>query len=428
MAKDGIKTAANLRLENTFYISQKMLNSLQILQMDSLSLEKHIAEQLMENPVLEYPQVYGRPSEGISWDRIRGDGGREYDTLEFFLLDQLARLDMDPKVKQLCRNLVRLIDEKGYLQTELLSREQLGDMRYPEALKILQSLEPAGVAAGDLRECLLLQLERMDSEEILAELLIRDHLEDISRRNYKKLQKATGATMEELQDAIKTILTLNPRPGAGFESRNQTSYIHPDFVITLEDGRLEIRQEERSFLTLSVSDYYIRLYHSTVDAEVKRYLKERIRAAKQLALGLENRKSTTLRCMEAILQIQEGFFLNPSRQLMPLTLERISQMLDLHISTVSRAVSGKYLEFEGQLYPLKFFFTRSIREGGATVSTAQIKELIRQIIENEAPGAPMTDQQIVHILLQGGNNVPRRTVAKYREQMGIPASKQRRML
>ena len=130
----------------------------------------------------------------------------------------------------------------------------------------------------------------------------------------------------------------------------------------------------------------------------------------------------------AIVQIHKGFYLNPSRQWLPLTLERVANMLDMHISTVSRAISGKYLEFEGSLYPLKIFFARGTRDGGDQVSTNQIRELIRQIISNEDTGAPMSDQQIVQILRQGGNEVSRRTVAKYREQMGIPSSKQRRTL
>lgn len=428
MLKDEMKAITNLKMENTFYISQKMLHSLHILQMDTLSLEEYIAEQLMENPVLEYPKSCAKLPEGILWDRLTNAGTEQYDTLEFFLMDQLSRLKLPQRVEKLCRKLVSFIDQNGYLQEALMPGKLLQDASYFQTLQALQSLDPPGVGARDLRECLFLQLRRRESENLLEETLIQNHLEDISHRNFRKIQKATGAPMEDLEKAIGCLLSLNPRPGAVFDSSSQAAYLHPDFIISLKDGHVAIQQEERAFPTLNVSDYYVKLYRSEQDPEVKRYLKDRIRAAKQLVTGLENRKSTTLRCVEAILQIQQSFFLNPSRQLQPLTLETISRMLDLHISTVSRAISGKYLEFEGKLYPLKDFFTRSVPGTGGQVSTRQVKELIRKIVDHEDPMEPMSDQQIVQVLEQGGNMVSRRTVAKYREQMGIPASKQRRIL
>lgn len=425
---DEMKATTNLRIENSFYVSQKMLSSLHILQMDSLSLEKHIAEQLMENPVLEYPLVYGKYSDGTSWDGIQQSDSGDYDTLEFFLQDQLSRLKIPQKTRSLCNALVRLIDANGYLQTKFIPDAYLQNLEYSQALQILQMLEPPGVGARDLKECLLLQLHRTAPDNLLASTLIENHLEDISKRNLTKMLRATGASTESLQDALQIILSLNPRPGASFCSRNKTTYVHPDFILSVQENRIEILQEERSFPTLEISDYYVKLYHSTNDPEVKQYLKERLSAAKQLVTGLENRKTTTLRCLEAILQIQKGFFLNPSRQLVPLTLEKVSQMVDLHSSTISRAISGKYLEFEGKLYPFKLFFARGIRDAGEQVATSQIKELIRQIIGNEDPNTPMSDQQIVQILQQGGSSVSRRTVAKYREQMGILSSKQRRKI
>lgn len=428
------ENAAKLTLENTFHISQRMLNSLQLLQMDRLSLESHISEQLMENPVLEFPRVDSGRKAAQKETGAEGSGGtgavqkNQFEALEFFLLDQLNRMTIPGKTMLLCKALVKLIDENGYLPAGHIPDSYLRSREYAQAVQILQSLEPVGVAAGNVRECLLLQLQREGMGDSLAALLVENHLEDVSRRNLTKLQRMTGASMEDLHGAIRVIVSLNPKPGAAFESDHPIGYVHPDFLVSVQGGIIRITQEDRSFPVLKVSDYYVKLYHATSDPEVKQYLKNRITAAKHLIAGLESRKTTSLRCLEAVIQVQKGFFLNPSRQLVPLTLETIAREVDLHISTVSRAVSGKYLEFDGKTYPLRYFFVRGAQNMGETVATSQIRELIRQIVENEAADAPMSDQQIVQVLHQGGIRISRRTVAKYREQMGILPSKQRRTL
>lgn len=428
------ENTAKLTLENTFRISQRMLNSLQLLQMDRLALESHISEQLMENPVLEFPGIdSGRKVAGKENGREgRGMAGlgqkNQFEALEFFLLDQLNRMMISGKTMGLCKALVKLIDENGYLPAGHIPDSYLQSRDYTQAVQILQTLEPAGVAARNVRECLLLQLQRKDMEDSLAAALVENYLEDVSRRNLSKLQRMTGASMEDLQRAIRTIVSLNPKPGAAFENDHHIGYVYPDFLVSVQGDIIRIAQEDRSFPVLKVSDYYVKLYHTTGDPEVKQYLKNRIAAAKHLIAGLENRKTTSLRCLEAVIQVQRGFFLNPSRQLVPLTLESVARKVDLHISTVSRAVSGKYLEFDGKTYPLRYFFARGTQNVGETVATSQIRELIRQIVKNEAADAPMSDQQIVQVLQQGGIRISRRTVAKYREQMGILPSKQRRIL
>ena len=425
---------AKLTFETTFFVTQRMLDSLQILQMDRLTLEEHIAEQLQENPALNYPDVASnkyrintRSNENGS-ERQPTNHTNHYDTLEFFLTDQLERLDIPDSIRRFCRRLIALIDRNGYLPMSLLPDSYANDRDFRKALSVLQSLDPAGIAARNLQECLLLQLRRLEENDELAETLVCNHLEDISRRNLAKIQKITGASMEELQNAIQYILTLNPRPGADFAEREETVYILPDFKVLCDDGKIILQQEEQAFPLLTISDYYVKLYETTQDPEVKRYLKERIANARNFITGLENRKTTVLRCIEAILQIQKSFFLNQSRQLVPMTQQEVAKMVDLHTSTVSRAISGKHLEFDGKIYPLKFFFARGLSNMEERITTNQIRELIRQIVQNENLEKPLSDQQIVSILQQGGVEVSRRTVAKYREQMGILSSKQRRKI
>lgn len=426
--------ATKLTFETTFFITQRMLDSLQILQMDRLTLEEHIAEQLQENPVLNYPDI---SSDKYRLNTNANDNSPQsefahhtdhYDTLEFFLMDQLERLNIADSTKRFCRRLIALIDRNGYLPMGHLPDSYANDREFKKALSVLQSLDPAGVAARDLKECLLLQLSRMGENDSLAETLVCNHLEDLSRRNMAKIQKVTGASMDDLQRAIQCILALNPRPGAGFTEREEPVYILPDFKASCEDGKIILHQEEQAFPLLTISDYYIKLYETTQDPEVKKYLKERIANARNFITGLENRKSTVLRCIEAILQVQKSFFLNQSRQLVPMTQQEIARMVDLHTSTISRAISGKHMEFDGKIYPLKYFFARGLNNMDERITTDQIRELIRQIVHNENLEHPLSDQQIVCILQQGGADVSRRTVAKYREQMGILSSKQRRKI
>jgi len=425
---------AKLSFETTFFVTQRMLDSLQILQMDRLALEEHIAEQLQENPVLNYPDA---PANQYRINSNSGEKGNQrefahhtdhYDTLEFLLTDQLERLHLADGTKRFCRRLIALLDRNGYLPMDHLPGSYANDRDFKKALAVLQSLDPAGVAARDLQECLLLQLRRLEDRNRIAEALVRDHLEDISRRNMAKIQKSTGASAEELQSAIQCILTLNPRPGADFAQKEETVYILPDFKVSCDDGKIILQQEAQAFPLLTVSDYYIKLYDTTQDPEVKQYLKERIAKARHFVSGLENRKTTVLHCVEMILQVQKSFFLNKSRQLVPMTQHDIAKMVDLHTSTVSRAISGKHLEFDGKIYPLKYFFARGLNNMEEQITTNQIRELIRQIVQNEDVERPLSDQQIVCILQQGGAEVSRRTVAKYREQMGILSSKQRRKI
>ena len=426
--------AAKLTFETTFFVTQRMLDSLQILQMDRLTLEDYIAEQLQENPVLNYPDIsFNKYILNANENDNRGQRDvaqhtNHYDTLEFFLTDQLERLNIADRTKWFCKRLIALIDRNGYLPMSHLPDSYANDREFQKALSVLQSLDPAGVAARDLKECLLLQLHRLEERDHLAETLVSNHLEDLSRRNMAKIQKTTGASIEDLQKSLQSILTLNPRPGADFAKREETVYILPDFKVSCDDGRLILQQEEQAFPLLTISDYYIELYETTQDPEVKRYLKERIANAKNFITGLENRKSTVLRCIEAILQVQQIFFVNQSRQLVPMTQQEVARMVDLHTSTVSRAIRGKHLEFDGKIYPLKYFFARGLNNTDERIATDQIRELIRQIVQNENLEHPLSDQQIVHILQQGGADVSRRTVAKYREQMGILSSKQRRKI
>ena len=425
---------AKLAFETTFFVTQHMLDSLQILQMDRLTLEEYIAEQLQENPVLNYPNTSFNKYR-LNANENDDQGSRDvsqytnhFDTLEFFLTDQLERINLADRTKWFCRRLIGLLDRNGYLPMNMLPDSYANDREFHKALSVLQSLHPAGVAARDLKECLLLQLRRLEKRNHLAESLVSNHLEDLSRRNMAKIQKATGASIEEIQTALQSILLLNPRPGADFAEREETVYILPDFKVFCDDGKIILQQEEQAFPLLTISDYYVKLYETTQDPEVKRYLKERIANARNFITGLENRKTTVLRCIEAILQIQKSFFLNQSRQLVPMTQQEVAKMVDLHTSTVSRAISGKHLEFDGKIYPLKFFFARGLRNLDEGITTDQIRQLIRQIIQNEDDMHPLSDREIVSILQQGGANVSRRTVAKYREQMGILSSKQRRKI
>lgn len=433
-----MKHSTKLTVDNSLQISQSLLNSLKLLQMDSLALEAHIREQFQENPVLEYVapiedaperwegQFGGEADAEMGWERSASDHGAVFDSLEFFLYDQIDRLRLDDEQTRLCKALVQMLDDSGYLRAEHLDLH-MESKEVQAALSIVQSLDPPGIGARSLRECLMLQLEREGLKNSVAFYLTDCWLEEVGRRNYQKLSRLCGRSIKEIEAAVREILRLNPKPGRGYTQNDHIPYIRPDFYIAVQGEQLTVRRNSRSFPQICVSDFYEKLYADTSDEEVRQYLKERIAAAKKLIAGLEQRSSTTERCLQVILEAQKDFFLNSSRQLRPLTLEMVADAVGVHISTVSRAINGRYLDFAARSYPLKYFFVRAA--GGSfqqRVSTAQIKALIRGVIQNEDPCHPISDQGITDILRQGGSDISRRAVAKYREEMKIPSSRQRR--
>lgn len=411
-----------------------MLHSLKLLQMDVDELHNYIEDILLENPVLEFEKpliLRGGQTQNQDdmWDSVC-DPQNPIESLAFFLNDQIERLLIGVPQKQLCKALVLLLDEKGYVNEDNLVLLDAPQAEIAKALAVLKTLDPPGVGAKDLSECLLLQLNRMPIDTSVEELLVKSFLREIATQNYVEIERKTGINHEIILGAVDRIKKLNPKPGQGFGDNRAAQSIYPDYIVEVENGNLLISRNTNRSFSLRINSFYAKLYNEKCggDFAVLSYLKKYIESAKLLIYQLQQRENTVTRCVETIVRRQSDFFLIGGI-LVPLTLRDIAEQLNISQSTISRAINGCYLMFKNKTYPVKFFLAKSInREQSGNISVYHIKALIKEIIENEKPSQPITDCEICEILLSGGITISRRTVVKYRGELMIPSSKQRKRL
>lgn len=420
--------------EHSLQQSQKMLHSLKLLQMDVDELHNYIEDILLENPVLEFekPLVHrGERTQNTDtvWDSIR-DPNNPIESLTFFLNDQIDRLVIDNPQKRLCKALVLLLDEKGYLNEDNLIMLDVPQEDLAQVLAVLKTLDPPGVGARDLSECLLLQLNRIPFDTSVEELLVKSFLAEIATKNYLEIERKTGLKHETILRAVDRIKELNPKPGRGFEDNRVVQNIYPDYIVEIEDGDLQISRNPNRYFSIKIDPLYSKLYNEKCQGDLAAlsYLRKHIESAKLLTYQLQQREKTITRCVETIVKRQRDYFLIEGI-LVPVTLKDIAEQLNMSQSTISRAINGCYIMFKNKIFPVKFFLAKSInREQSGNISVYHIKALIKEIIENEEPSQPLTDCKICDILLNGGISVSRRTVVKYRGELMIPSSKQRKRL
>jgi len=289
-------------------------------------------------------------------------------------------------------------------------------------------MDPPGVGARDVRESLMIQLKEMGLEDSLAMRIVRDHLNDFIERKYWKLLRDLGTTEEELKEAEDIISKLNPKP-ASANFGDEAMPIVPDLIVERKDGEYEVIVNDSSVPSLRISPLYRSLLRKRdLEEDVKQYILERLRSARWLLKAIHQRRTTMRKVMEAIVEAQRPFFDQGISYLKPLTLQQIADMVGVHPSTVSRVVSGKYVQTPHGLFPMKFFFSSALGSSDGEVAAKSVMDRIKELIENEDPNNPLSDEQISHKLAAEGVKVARRTVAKYREKMGIPAAKFRRRL
>lgn len=291
-------------------------------------------------------------------------------------------------------------------------------------MELLKTLEPAGVGAAELSECLALQLERI-GETGPALTIVRDHLEALARRHDRTIAAKLEISPAQVEEARRVIRELDPRPGSVFQRTEQVFYIQPDLVVEEQDGRLLVKSARGERPSFRVSRYYQKLLEQTEDKEVREYLVDKLRQAENVLWAAEQRGSTLLRCAQVIVERQSGFFCSGPEALRPLRMGEVAQELGLHESTVSRAVREKYLQCPQGLYPLSWFFSRSAGAGESLSGTAARKLLLR-LIDGENKGRPLSDQQLSEEMAREGCPISRRTVAKYREELGIPSASGRK--
>jgi RNA polymerase sigma-54 factor len=363
---------------------------------------------------------------------------------------QLGLRELTDKQKILSEYIIGNIDEDGYLRRELvnivddmafLQNVQTTEQELEEVLKIVQDLEPAGVGARTLRECLMLQLERKDLSDPAAKLayLITDqHFEEFSKRHYDKIITRLGISEDDLKSAIEEVLRLNPKPGGLFSDPfTKTSQpIIPDFILEHSEDGFDLHLNSRNLPELRLSTAYSEMLQEYTREKANKkemkeailFVKQKIDSAKWFIDAIKQRQSTLLLTMNAILEYQQEYFIDGDEtKLKPMILKDVAEMTGLDISTVSRVANSKYIQTHFGIYPLKFFFSEGLQtDSGEEVSTREIKRILQDCIDNEQKRHPLTDERLTEILQEKGYQIARRTVAKYREQLNIPVARLRK--
>jgi len=357
---------------------------------------------------------------------VRGESLAEY------LIWQLRMANIDPLTESVAAVIIGNMDKNGYLQLPIedIAFQTGHDIEVVEkALHHIQALDPPGVGARNLRECLLLQLQAKGHGDSLAARIVRDYLDLLEGKRYDKLSRELGATLEEVAAAANAISSLEPKPGRNF-GEGDTRYITPDvFVQKVGDDYVIVLNEE-GLPRLRVSQFYRRMLSTEGNTEARRFIQEKMRAAAWLIKSIQQRQRTLYLVTASIVKFQREFLDRGVAYLKPLVLKDVAMDIGMHESTVSRATANKYVHTPQGLFELKYFFTSSLRanDGTEDVSAESVKERIREIIASEDHRHPLSDQQIADILAKENVEIARRTVAKYRELMGIlPSSKRRQV-
>lgn len=431
-------------LRQELKLTPQLLQSMEILQMTSQELLEHLSRRAEENPLLDQSDPPEAAYEALRRQAVWIDGGlrgeaffahgetvpetgqtdRDLDGLAAFLRDQIHRLRLPKPLSALCEYLAELTDEDGYLSQEDL--DGLAGMKIPQsltdqALEVLQSLDPPGVGARSLSECLVLQLSRRDGADPVTMEIAARFLPELGRKRYAAIARKLGVERPAVAQAERAIAALDPHPGRAFQSAGTAAFIRPDVFVAELEGELKVVLNEYYLPRVSVSSYYLRLLESSDEKETRDYLRQKLRQAQWLLDSLERRRDTLRRCAEAVLEAQRPFFDGRTRELAPMTLSDLAERLEFHPSTVSRAVRGKYLQCRQGTYPLRYFFSRPISGG---VSRQAAKQTLLALIREE--DRPLSDQALCRLLAERGITVARRTVTKYRLELGVGSAAARR--
>ena len=422
-------------LQQRQILSQQQLQALNILSLDGAALDEMLKKEEIDNPLFDLDKIHGTVERPISVQTPDKEGDlseraapdKTAQDLYLFLESQLPA-NVTKAERGVFRHMVEFLEPGTGLLPETVEEvaEILAAPLYvvERCLSWLHQMEPAGVGARDLSECLVLQLSRRKDNVPYAMDIAARFLTELSRSHYGPITKALGASISEIQAAEKAIAALDPHPGQAFQPAEPTLYVRPDvFVVELE-GELQVLLNEYYLPKVTVNPYYSSMAKESDDPEARTYLKEKLRQTKWLLDSLERRGSTLRRCAQAILDAQRSFFSGQTVELSPMKLSSLAETLDLHPSTVSRAVRDKYLQCRQGIYPLRYFFSRAVGQQGLSRQAVKQRMLLR--FKDEDSSHPLSDQALCDLLAEEGIFLARRTVAKYRIELGIGSSTARR--
>lgn len=474
-------------------LSPQQIQLMKLLQVPTMELEERIQEEMEENPALEegndqedddleqeyeerqderederqaeeddfdisdYMQDDDIPSYKLSTSNASPDdeersipitSGRSF---QDNMLSQLGLAELTEKQTELARTLVGNLDDDGYLRRELINI--VDDLAFSqnittteeeleEVLKIIQRMEPAGVGARNLQECLLIQMRRKKNHSPATELavtLLEDQFESFTKKHYERIVKRLDITHDELKEAIDEIVRLNPKPGNSMQGSSRSiAQVIPDFMLTVEDDDIKLTLNGRNAPELRVSSSYKNMLQTYAESKTKSkkekeallFVRQKIDSAKWFIDAIKQRQHTLLFTMNAIVELQKDYFLTGDEtKLRPMILKDVAEKVDLDISTISRVANSKYVQTPYGTFLIKTFFSESLStDSGEEVSTREVKKILMDAVDGENKRKPLTDEKLANLLKEKGYNIARRTVAKYREQLNIPVARLRKEL
>ncbi|AFN74364.1 RNA polymerase, sigma 54 subunit, RpoN [Melioribacter roseus P3M-2] len=365
------------------------------------------------------------------------------------LIDQLHMLDLTEEEMILGENIIGALDKDGYFKEDL--EKLVKDLKLFEGIEVsledaekvlkkIQTLEPVGIAARNLQECLLIQIRNSSYDpyySYIAEKILSEHFEDFINKRFDIIQKNLNLSTDTLKSALAIIQKLNPKPGEGNIDSEQINQITPDFIIEKVDDNYIVTLNDRAVPSVTISKTYLEMLENNKrkrkipkrEKEAHKFLREKFESAKWFIASLQQRRQTLMKIMQAILEKQYEFFENGPKYLKPMIYKDIADEIGMDISTISRVVNGKYVQSPQGIHELKYFFSEGLStDDGNEISNKHIKELIKEICENEPKDKPYSDDKIASILQEKGIHIARRTVAKYREQLKIPVARLRKKI
>lgn len=443
--------------EQKLIMTHQMQLSIKILQLSSYELTKLVEKQLQENPLLEINYEETKKEESLeenldevlkykniiknlqddNYNYINNQHSEEEvspfnficskKSLKEYLLEQIMYLDEKEYIKCICNYIIEGIDERGYLAEDIesISKELKVSINLViKALNIVQDLEPDGIGARDLIECLRIQCNKRGIKDEKIYNIIDNHLEDIAENKYSNIGKKLDISPKKAQMYGDFIKSLQPKPSSGFYTGEEVRYIVPDAYIKKIGREYVILMNESITPKLTINNLYKNIINNNEDEAAVEYVKEKLNSASYLIKSIEQRKSTIYRVLEKIIEIQREYFDKNKKHLKPMTLKEIAEELKVHESTVSRAIREKYIHTDKGIIKIRNLFTTAIESKGNedSLSNIAVKNMIEKFIEEEDKKKPLSDQNIADRLKKKDVNISRRTVAKYREEMGIKSS------
>lgn len=467
-----MKMGMRLGLQQRLVMTPRLQQALKLLQMPTLELQQVLKQEILQNPLLEEvddtvesseDEIEDEPEEEKKekddtkskddqedWDDFydtawTGGGTAEMEEREDFLervpvakqsfaeylFSQLRLITEDERVLKIGEYIIGSLDDSGYLTStveDIARTFETDEEEIENVLKIIQTFDPPGVGARELRECLLIQLETKGLGDSMAARIVKDHFEEFKQKKYLDLSKKLKISLKEIQNQASVIGTLNPKPGLDIIAEGP-KYVIPDLVVERVGEKYVIYLNDRNVPRLRISQSYRDELQRNPDisSETKDFIQGRLKNAKWLIQTIEQRRRTMIKVMESIVEEQSEFFEKGTASLRPLTLQQVASKINMHESTVSRVTTNKYVQTPRGVFELKFFFSSALgTQSGEEVSAKSAKLRIKEIIAKEDTKKPLSDQKIADILEKDGLIIARRTVAKYREQLGILPARHRK--